>query len=66
MATAPDPTDRPAVARTRTETVVGTLDRTRGPTPNIALIPLAGGQWRQGAFGPRLTLVDYTRAPRFR
>ncbi|MFE0765189.1 ABC transporter substrate-binding protein [Streptomyces smyrnaeus] len=67
LATAPDPTDRPAVARTlaktRTETVVGTLDWTRGPTPNIALIPLAGGQWHQGAFGPRLTLVDNTRAP---
>ncbi|MFI8849689.1 ABC transporter substrate-binding protein [Streptomyces sp. NPDC053499] len=67
LATALDPTDRAAVAqalaKTRTDTVVGPLDWTQGPTPNIALVPLAGGQWRQGPDGPRLTLVSNTRAP---
>ncbi|MGP3976195.1 ABC transporter substrate-binding protein [Streptomyces sp. 8N114] len=67
LAAAADPTDRAAVARalakTRTDTVVGTLDWTQGPTPNVALIPLAGGQWQRGPHGPRLTLVTNTRVP---
>ncbi|MBO8192996.1 ABC transporter substrate-binding protein [Streptomyces oryzae] len=67
LSVAADPTDRAAVARalakTRTDTVAGTLDWTRGPTPNVALLPLAGGQWQPGPSGPRLTLVTNDRVP---
>ncbi|WP_437034578.1 ABC transporter substrate-binding protein [Streptomyces sp. enrichment culture] len=61
LAAAADPTDRTSVARalagTRLDTVAGILDWTRGPTPNVALLPLVGGQWQPGAHGPRLVLV---------
>ncbi|MGW0310694.1 ABC transporter substrate-binding protein [Streptomyces flavidovirens] len=67
LTTASDPTDRAAIARalqqTRIETIVGTLDFTAGPTPNIALIPLAGGQWHPTAHGPRLAVVANSRTP---
>ncbi|UNO38452.1 ABC transporter substrate-binding protein [Streptomyces sp. MST-110588] len=52
LRTAEDPTDPAAVAaavgRTRLETVAGTLDWTAGPVPNVATVPLAGGQWQPG------------------
>lgn len=61
LATADDATDRASVAATlattRLDTMAGTLDWTRGPTPNIALLRLAGGQWQPGPQGPRLSLV---------
>jgi branched-chain amino acid transport system substrate-binding protein len=61
LTAASDPTDRAAVAdalaTTRLATIAGTLDWTRGPTPNVALVPLAGGRWRPGPHGPRLDLV---------
>ncbi|MFD5271830.1 ABC transporter substrate-binding protein [Streptomyces sp. NPDC058335] len=67
LATAPDPTDRPAIANTlgksRINTIVGTLDWSAGPTPNIALIPLAGGQWHPQPHGPRLEVVTNSRTP---
>jgi branched-chain amino acid transport system substrate-binding protein len=67
LSTAPDPTDRSAVAdalsRTRLTTIVGPLDWTTGPTPNIALLPLAGGQWHSGPQGPHLEIVTNTRTP---
>ncbi|MEV6807631.1 hypothetical protein [Streptomyces sp. NPDC051132] len=67
LATAADPADRAAVAdalaRTRLDTVAGRLDFTAGPTPNIALLPLVGGQWQPGPDGPRLTVVDNTAHP---
>lgn len=49
LSRADDPTDRASVAaalsRTRLETVVGPLDWTAGDSPNVARVPLAGGQW---------------------
>ncbi|MFF4951473.1 ABC transporter substrate-binding protein [Streptomyces chattanoogensis] len=68
LATAEDPTDRRSVAdaigRTRLPTMAGTLDWTNGPTPNVALIPLIGGQWQQGRNRPHeLALVTHTRLP---
>ncbi|MFH8410253.1 ABC transporter substrate-binding protein [Streptomyces sp. NPDC018019] len=52
LRTADDPTDPAAVAaavgRTRLETVAGPLDWTAGPVPNVATVPLAGGQWQPG------------------
>jgi branched-chain amino acid transport system substrate-binding protein len=35
------------LSRLKTDTVVGPLDWTSGPVPNVAKTPLAGGQWRQ-------------------
>lgn len=35
------------LARLKTDTVVGPLDWTSGPVPNIAKTPLVGGQWRR-------------------
>ncbi len=69
LATADDPMDRHAVAaalgRTRLATVAGLLDFTAGPTPNIALVPLIGGQWRSGRRrGHELTLVTNARLPK--
>ncbi|MFH8350337.1 ABC transporter substrate-binding protein [Streptomyces sp. NPDC018045] len=52
LRTADDPTDPAAVAeavgRTRLDTVAGPLDWTAGPVPNVATVPLAGGQWQPG------------------
>jgi branched-chain amino acid transport system substrate-binding protein len=56
LATADDPADRRAVAaaigRTRLPTMAGLLDWTGGPVPNVARVPLAGGQWRPGRRHP--------------
>ncbi|GAA2073883.1 ABC transporter substrate-binding protein [Streptomyces albiaxialis] len=62
LAVADDPTERASVAAAldgaALDTIAGRLDWSRGPAPNIALLPLAGGQWQHGAEGPRLALVS--------
>ncbi|MFI6851255.1 ABC transporter substrate-binding protein [Streptomyces sp. NPDC050416] len=67
LTAAADPTDRASVARalagTTLDTIAGTLDWTRGPTPNIALLPLVGGQWQHGRGGPHLAVVSNTALP---
>lgn len=67
LANTPDPTDRAAIAatlaHTRLDTVVGPLDWTAGPTPNVATVPLAGGQWQPGPDGPRLQIITNSRTP---
>jgi len=35
-----------ALAKLKINTVVGTVDWTSGPVPNVAKTPLTGGQWR--------------------
>jgi branched-chain amino acid transport system substrate-binding protein len=48
-----------AIGRLRLDTVVGPLDWTAGPVPNVATTPLVGGQWRAGAAGaPELVIVS--------
>lgn len=37
-----------AVKATKLDTVVGTVDWSKGPVPNVAKTPLVGGQWRLG------------------
>lgn len=37
-----------AIAGLRGDTIVGMLDWTAGPVPNVAKTPLVGGQWRLG------------------
>ncbi|MFI7615786.1 ABC transporter substrate-binding protein [Nonomuraea terrae] len=67
LATADDPADSGAVAeaiaRTRLATVAGVLDWTNGPTPNIAVLPLIGGQWLPTRHGHELAVVTNTAAP---
>jgi branched-chain amino acid transport system substrate-binding protein len=64
LASAAEPADRrtiaQAIARTRMHTMAGPLDWTRGPTPNIALVPLIGGQWHPTRHGHELTVVTNT------
>ncbi|MGW0482157.1 ABC transporter substrate-binding protein [Nonomuraea sp. NPDC003214] len=64
---AADPTDRRAIAqeiaRTRIRTMAGSLDWTSGPTPNIALVPLSGGQWQPTRSGHELAVVTNTGQP---
>ncbi|MEV4109373.1 ABC transporter substrate-binding protein [Nonomuraea sp. NPDC049695] len=71
LSTADDLADRRSVAqaisRTRLDTIAGPLDWTSGPTPNVALIPLVGGQWRPGGRHPaELAIVTSTRLPEVR
>ena len=41
-----------AVGSLKVDTLVGTLDWTSGPFPNVAKTPLTGGQWRKTSGGP--------------
>ncbi len=52
------------VAALKLDTVVGTIDWTSGPVPNVAKTPLTGGQWRQtGDGGYDLVIVANKNAP---
>jgi branched-chain amino acid transport system substrate-binding protein len=53
---------RDAIKATNLKTVVGPINFTKGPVPNIAKTPLTGGQWRKGANGFDLVLVDNSQA----
>ena len=47
-------------------TVVGPLDWTKGPVPNVAKTPLVGGQWRKSTGGKYpfdLVIVSNSLAP---
>ncbi|WP_043628665.1 ABC transporter substrate-binding protein [Nonomuraea candida] len=68
LGTVADPADRRAVAdaiaATRLSTIAGVLDWQAGPTPNVALVPLIGGQWRPGRHHPGdLAVVTNTALP---
>ncbi len=54
---------RDAIKTTNLKTVVGPINFTKGPVPNIAKTPLTGGQWRKGPNGFDLVLVDNSQAP---
>jgi branched-chain amino acid transport system substrate-binding protein len=41
-----------ALAGTQLDTVVGNLDWSGGPVPNVAKTKLVGGQWRTGTDHP--------------
>lgn len=60
-------TDKQALAEAlktlKVDTVVGSLDWTSGPVPNVAKTPLSGGQWRKttnGEFPYDLVIVSNT------
>jgi branched-chain amino acid transport system substrate-binding protein len=53
-----------AIAGLRIDTVVGSLDWTAGPVPNVAKTPLVGGQWRTGTETPfELVIVSNAQHP---
>jgi branched-chain amino acid transport system substrate-binding protein len=55
-----------ALASLKVSTVVGDLDWTSGPVPNVAKTPLVGGQWRStsgGAHPFELVIVSNSLAP---
>ena len=55
---------RDALAATRLDTIVGTVDWSAGPVKNVAKTPLVGGQWRKGSQYPYdLVVVDNQTAP---
>jgi branched-chain amino acid transport system substrate-binding protein len=53
-----------AISQLKLDTVVGPLDWTSGPVPNVAKTPLVGGQWRTGTDFPyELVIVTNTQHP---
>lgn len=62
--------DKAAIAKAlktlKVDTIVGPLDFTKGPVPNVAKTPLAGGQWRpatSGSFANQMVVVSNAAAP---
>ena len=56
---------RDAIKATQLSTIVGKVDFSAGPVPNVSKTPLAGGQWRRTDGGKRkyeLVLVDNSQA----
>lgn len=62
-----DPTDPDSIAAairaTSYNSVVGPIDFSAGPVPNIAKTPLVGGQWRVENGKPILDIVENSAAP---
>lgn len=63
-------TDKKAIADAiktlKMDSIVGNLDWNKGPVPNVAKTPLAGGQWRKsegGGFPYNLVIVSNVTAP---
>jgi branched-chain amino acid transport system substrate-binding protein len=60
-------TDKAAVAAAlstlKLSTVVGPLDWTSGPVPNVTKTPLVGGQWRKSGTGYDLIIVTNKQHP---
>lgn len=53
-----------AIAATRLQSIVGSIDWSQGPVPNVAKTPLVGGQWKRGKKYPYdLHVVSNTLAP---
>ena len=53
-----------AISTMQLDSVVGPLDWTSGPVPNVAKTPVVGGQWRTGTDFPfDLTIVSNKQAP---
>jgi branched-chain amino acid transport system substrate-binding protein len=53
-----------AIKATKLDTIVGPLDWSSGPVPNVAKTPLVGGQWRRGSGGDyELVIVNNKTAP---
>jgi branched-chain amino acid transport system substrate-binding protein len=51
-----------ALSKLKLNTIVGPLDWTKGPVPNVTKTPLVGGQWRAGNTQSGYALVVVTNA----
>jgi branched-chain amino acid transport system substrate-binding protein len=49
---------RDALKTTDYNSIVGNINFSKGPVPNIAKTPLVGGQWFKGGKGPELGIVE--------
>ena len=62
-----DPTDPDATAKaikeTNLDTIVGNVNFSNGPVPNVAKTPLVGGQWRLENGQPVLDIVENSDHP---
>lgn len=54
---------RDAIKTTKLDTVVGTIDFSNGPVPNVSKTPLVAGQWQKHGKGLELVIVDNSQAP---
>jgi branched-chain amino acid transport system substrate-binding protein len=54
---------RQAIAATSYESIVGSVQWTNGPVPNVSTTPLVGGQWQEGKNGIELKIVNNKDAP---
>jgi branched-chain amino acid transport system substrate-binding protein len=53
-----------AIQATNLETIVGSVDWSSGPTPNVSKTPLVGGQWQAGEMYPyELKITVNSAAP---
>jgi branched-chain amino acid transport system substrate-binding protein len=53
-----------ALSTLKTDTIVGPVDFTSGPVPNVSKTPLVGGQWRLQADGTyQVVIVSNSQAP---
>jgi branched-chain amino acid transport system substrate-binding protein len=66
LAASDGPDDREGMIRAlstmRLDTVCGVLDWNGGPVPNVAKVPLVGGQWRLESGSPELVVVSNAQA----
>jgi branched-chain amino acid transport system substrate-binding protein len=54
---------RDAIKATKLNTIVGAVDWSAGPTPNVAKTPLVGGQWAKTANGWEIQVTTNQTAP---
>jgi branched-chain amino acid transport system substrate-binding protein len=53
-----------AIKATNLNTIVGPINFSKGPVPNVAKTPLTGGQWKRAQGGAlELVIVDNSQAP---
>ena len=52
-----------AIAATNYNSIVGPIDFSKGPVPNVAKTPLVGGQWHMDGDKPVLEIVENNDHP---
>jgi len=52
-----------AIKSTKLATIVGDVDWSKGPVPNVTKTPLVSGQWQKGANGFELVITNNKNAP---
>lgn len=52
-----------AIAATKLSTIVGDVDWSTGPVPNVSKTPLVSGQWQKAGDGVALVITNNSQAP---